>query len=147
MLKRTLATGFAAVMAAGGLVVATDVAAHADNTAISIEKAATRSATGMIMNVRVTVVCPDETTNAFVAAQVSQTNPAGGTQTATSAVISLGAFECSGNEETITIPVRRPTGGYDWSAGQAAVRNVVFKTSDPSGHYFAFLKARTVNVS
>lgn len=147
MLKRTLATGFAAAIAASGLVVATDTAAHADNTAISIEKSATRSASGILMYVRVTVVCSDETTDGFVSAQVSQTNPAGGTQTATSAVISLGAFECTGAEELVTIPVRRPTGGYDWSAGTASVRNVVFKTEDPSGKYFAFLKARTVNVS
>lgn len=147
MLKKVLATGFAAAIASSGLLVATDTAAHADNTAIQIEKNAARASGGKIMLVRATVVCSDETTSAFVSAQVSQTNTAGGTQTATGAVLSLGAFACTGDEEIITIPVRRPTGGYNWQAGKAAVRNVVFKTHDPSGTYFAFLKARTVNVS
>jgi hypothetical protein len=131
----------------GGFLAATVVPAHADNTAVSIEKAAKLSASKKIVNVKATVVCSDETTSAFMTAQVQQTNPAGGTQVATSAVISLGAIECTGDEEQVTIPVRRPTGGYNWRAGEAAVRNVVFTTSDPSGTYTAFLKARTVKVS
>lgn len=145
--KRVLAAGLASAFATTGFLVATSVPAHADNSAISIEKAATRSASGKIINVRATVVCSDDTYSASVSAQVMQTNPAGGTQVASSAVISLGAFECTGNEEIITIPVRRPVGGYNWQKGTAAVRNVVFCTTDPSGTYFAFLKARTVTVS
>ena len=146
MLKKVLASGFAAAIASTGLLVATDTAAHADNTAVSIEKIATRSVTGKLIYVRATVVCSEDTTSALLSAQVSQTNTAGGTQTATSAVLSLDAFECTGDEEVVKIPVRRPTGGYNWQRGTAAVRNVVFKTHDPSGTYFAFLKARTVIV-
>lgn len=125
---------------------ATTVAAHADNTAISIEKQATRSATGTIMYVRATVVCSPDTTSGSVSATVSQVDPSGNVQTATSGVMSLNAVECTGDEEIITIPVRRPTGGYAWRAGTAAVKNVVFRTWDPSGSYVAFLKSRTVNV-
>jgi hypothetical protein len=147
MLRKSLATGLVAVASSAGLITATTVTAHADNTAVSIEKTATRSASGLIMNVKATVVCSPDTTSAFVSATVSQTNTAGGTQTATSKVVSLGAIECSGNEELITIPVRRPTGGYNWQKGTAAVKNVVFRTWDPSGSYVAFLKARTVTVS
>lgn len=145
--KKMLATGFAGMMATGGFLAATAVPAHGDNSAISIEKAAARSASGKILNVRATVVCSDETTDAYLSAQVQQTNPAGGTQYATSKVVAIGAFECTGDEEIVTIPVRRPTGGYNWQKGTAAVRNVVFTTTDPSGTYTSFLKSRTVTVS
>jgi hypothetical protein len=131
----------------GGFVAAAVAPAHADNTAVSIEKAAKLSASKKIINVKATVVCSDETTSAFLSAQVQQTNPAGGTQVATSGVLNLNAFECTGEEELVTIPVRRPTGGYNWRKGEAAVRNVIFTTNDPSGTYTAFLKARTVKVS
>lgn len=143
--KKALATAAAAGLATVG-VLGSAGAAHADNTAISIEKNATRSASHKIMFVKATVVCSEDTTSAWLSANVQQTNPAGGTQYASSAVLSLGAFECTGDEELVTIPVRRPTGGYAWQRGTAAVRNVVFKTWDPSGHYFSYLKARTVNV-
>src|SRR3954447_11606039 len=119
--RKVLATAFTAVIASAGLVAATDVAAHADNTAIQIEKQATRSATGKILNVRATVVCSEDTTSAKVSVYVEQTNPAGGTQAAWSKVISLDAFECTGDEQIVTIPVRRPTGGYKWQRGTAAV--------------------------
>ena len=144
--KQVLATAFTAVIASAGLVAATDVAAHADNTAVSIEKQATRSASHKILYVRATVVCSEDTTSAGLSAYVEQTNPAGGTQHAWSAVLSLNAFECTGDEQIVTIPIRRPTGGYAWQAGTAAVRHVVLTTQDPSGTYCAFLKARTVNV-
>src|SRR3954451_18239735 len=85
--RKVLATAFTAVIASAGLVAATDVAAHADNTAIQIEKQATRSATGKILNVRATVVCSEDTTSAKVSVYVEQTNPAGGTQAAWSKVI------------------------------------------------------------
>ncbi len=99
------------------------------------------------MNVRATVVCSPDTTSASVSATVQQVNAAGGIQSATSGVVSLNAVECTGDEQIIMIPVRRPTGGYNWKAGTASVKNVVFRTWDPSGSYVSFLKARNVTVS
>src|SRR4051794_34309428 len=78
--KQVLATAFTAVIASAGLVAATDVAAHADNTAVSIEKQGTRSASHKILFVRARVVCSEDTTSAGLSAYVEQTNPAGGTQ-------------------------------------------------------------------
>jgi hypothetical protein len=143
MVKKSLVVA----AATAALTVGTVGAAFADNTAVQIEKNAARSATHKIMNVKALVVCSPDTTSAFVSAQVSQTNPAGDTQTAYGAVANLNSIECTGEEQDVTIPIRIPTGGFNWRAGEAAVRHVVFKTTDPSGTYFAFLKARTVKVS
>lgn len=120
--------------------------AFADNTAVSISKTATRNATHRIVYVGATVVCSEDTTSAALSVQVQQTNPAGNTQVATGTVVSLGAFDCSGDEEHVTIPVKRPTGGFAWRAGPAAARNLVFVTQDPSGTFVSTLKGRTITV-
>jgi hypothetical protein len=142
MLKKTMAVSAATV----AMVMGTSSMAMADNTAISIEKNATRSASHMVLRIQATIVCSPDTTDSALSAQVSQTNAAGGTQTANATWVNLGGAECSGEEERVTLSVRRPTGGFNWRAGEAAVRNVVFTTRDPSGTYTAFLKARTVLV-
>lgn len=121
--------------------------AMADNTAVSISKKATRNVTHRIVYVKATVVCSEDTTSAALQVQVQQTNPAGNTQVATGTVVGIGAFDCSGDEEQVMIPVRRPTGGFAWRTGPAAARNLVFVTNDPSGTFVSTLKGRTITVS
>jgi hypothetical protein len=70
----------------------------------------------------------------------------GGTQYAWGAVAYIGAFECSGVEETVYVPVRRPTGGFKWEEGRARVSCLVFATADPSGKFYDEAKGRTINL-
>jgi hypothetical protein len=135
-----------AMMCCLGLVGVTAPAAMADNTLVQVNKTATRSATHVRLFVNVTVACSPDTFNAVLSLQASQVNSAGGVQTATGTVASLGAFECSGEEEVVQVPVRKPIGGFNWHAGTAAIRNVAFVTQDPSGVFASFLKGRTVIV-
>ena len=142
MLRKFLAV----IAATTALVMATATFASADNTAVAIQKIATRSASHKIVFIRALVVCSPDTTSAKLSAQVQQVNPAGDVQTARGSVSLYNSFECTGEEENVRIPVRMPTGGYLWHKGAAAVRNVCFTTEDPSGEFTAFLKARTVYV-
>jgi hypothetical protein len=135
----------AATAVGTGLVLVGAGVAHADNTAISIGKNATRSASHRIVFVKTTVTCSEDTTDAALQVSVTQTTP-GGTQTGTGTVVSLGAFECSGDEEIVMVPVRRPTGGFAWQAGAARASNLTFVTQDPSGVFTSTLSGRTINV-
>jgi len=138
------AAGAGLISVAG--VAAMAIPAHADSTIIQVNKTDTRSATHRIVNVGVWVTCSDDTTSASLSATVTQVT-AGGTQTASGALISLGAFECTGDEELVFVPVRRPTGGFNWVAGSARVSNVVFVTDDPNpGVNIDIAKGRTVTV-
>lgn len=137
---------WAAVLTVPVLSLALAASAMADNTAVSIQKYASRNATHRIVYVKATVVCSEDTTSAALSVTVQQTNPAGNTQQATGSVLSVGAFDCSGDEETIMIPVHRPTGGFAWRTGPAAARNLVFITQDPSGTFVSTLKGRTITV-
>src|SRR4051794_41139436 len=90
MLKKTMAVSAATV----AMVMGTSSMAMADNTAISIEKNATRSASHMVLRIQATIVCSPDTTDSALSAQVSQTNAAGGTQTANATWVNLGGAEC-----------------------------------------------------
>jgi hypothetical protein len=120
--------------------------ASADSTAIKIGANADRSASHLRVFVRVRVACSPDTTSAILTGRVEQTNAAGDTQVGEGALLNLSSFECSGVEERVILPVRIPTGGYLWRAGEAAVRDICFVTIDPSGEYESFLKARMVTV-
>ena len=121
--------------------------ALADNTAVLISKHATRSPSHLRLFVKVRVVCSPDTTDAILSGYADQTNPAGDTQEGYGAVIGISSFECTGEEENVILPIRRPTGGFNWRAGEAAVHDVCFFTSDPSGEFSSTLKGRTVSVT
>jgi hypothetical protein len=144
VLRKMVVAASAAAMLLGTLAVAAP--ASADSSAIKIGRYADRSATHLRVFVRVRVVCSPDTTDAWLSGEVEQTNPAGDTQYGEGALLSLSSFECSGAEERVLLPVRIPTGGYTWRAGAAAVRNICFTTTDPSGTYESFLKARTITI-
>lgn len=120
-------------------------AAQADNSIIHIGKYGDRSASHRIAYVKTTVTCSEDTVDARLTATLTQVT-SGGTQVATGQVTSLGAFECSGEEEIVWLPVRRPTGGFKWVAGSARVSNFEFVTTDPSGTFTDTAKGRTIMV-
>lgn len=129
-----------------GAVATFAVPAHASSTIDQINKGATRSASHRIVYVNATVSCSEDTTSAALSVTVSQVT-SGGLQIATGTVASLGAFECSGEEEVVQVPVRRPTGGFAWVKGSARASNLVFITDDPNpGINIDVAKGRTINV-
>lgn len=119
--------------------------AQADNAIIQIKKRAYMSSSAKLAYVQAKVTCSEDTTSAALSVTLTQTT-VGGTQTATGSVTSIGAFECDGSEETVWIPVRRPTGGFKWEKGAARASNYQFVTADPSGTYTDTAKGRTVKL-
>jgi hypothetical protein len=134
-----------AAVGAAAIGLVTAIPANADNAIIAIGKNATRSATSKIVYVRATVTCSEDTTDAYLSGTVTQVTH-GSVQSATGYVAGINAFECSGEEETVWLPVRRPTGGYKWVAGSARVSNLSFTTTDPTGSWTDTAKGRTVTV-
>ncbi|MEP7737897.1 hypothetical protein ABKW28_09620 [Nocardioides sp. 31GB23] len=119
--------------------------AQADSTIVKIKKRAHLSDSSKIAYVKATVTCSEDTTSARLTATLTQVT-VGGTQTQTAQVSHFNAFECDGEEETVWIAMRRPTGGFKWEAGKARVTDFVFETADPSGHYSDVAKGRTVRL-
>src|SRR5215831_4428060 len=140
-IKSALATA-----AAVGLIAGAGAAAHASSNAEFISKTVTRSATHRIAYVKMTVECSDDTDSAVLSVRLTQVTPAGTVQQATGTVASIGAFECSGDPEQVTVPVRRPVGGFSWQAGAAVADHGVFATHDPSGNYLSFVPKTTVTI-
>jgi hypothetical protein len=134
------------MMCSLGLVGVAAPAAMADNNLIFVKKGVTRSATHVRAFVSVVVACSPDTDSAALQLTLRQVNAAGDVQSGTGSITDIGSFECSGDEETVVVPVRRPIGGFNWRAGEAAVRNVTFVTHDPTGLFASFLKGRTVLV-
>lgn len=129
-----------------GAVAAFALPAQASSTVDQINKGATRSASHRIVYVKATVTCSEDTTSAALSVTVSQVT-SGGLQVATGTVASLGAFECSGEEEVVMVPVRRPTGGFAWVKGSARASFLTFITDDPNpGINIDVAKGRTINV-
>jgi hypothetical protein len=122
------------------------IPAHADSNSDFIHKTVTRSATHRIAYVKITVECSDDTDSAALSVRLTQVTPAGTVQQATGAQTNIGGFECTGDPESVTVAVRRPTGGYNWQAGTAVADHAVFVTHDPSGTYFSSASRRTVTV-
>ena len=139
--RKILATSAAGCL----LVLGTMGPAMADNSVISIAKTGTMSATHKIAYLRMVVTCSEDTTSGYISGTLTQVT-SGGTQTATSAVSALNAVECTGEEERVTLPVRRPTGGFKWVKGSARASNLYFETTDPSGTYKDSIKGRTVTL-
>ena len=117
--------------------------ATASSTIIKIGKNADLSASHKIAWVRAKVTCSEDTTSALLSARLTQVT-VGGFQSARGTVASLDAFECSGDEERVYVPVRRPTGGFKWEKGAARVSRLVFATEDPSGTFWDIIKGRTI---
>jgi len=119
-------------------------AASAESTLIKVGKYGALSSTHNIAWIKLKVTCSPDTT--FAAADLDLTQVTHGTvQTTYDASVTLSnSVECSGDEEVVFIPVRRPTGGFKWVKGAARVSDVNFYTSDPSGDFSDHLSGRTV---
>ena len=122
-------------------------AAQASSTAIRIGANADRSDSHRIVYVRTFVVCSPDTFSAALTTQVRQVAPDGTIQVGSSAVLGLGAVECTGARERVDVPVRIPIGGYNWRKGQMAVLGVLFQTQDPTGVYSTVLPKRSITVN
>lgn len=120
-------------------------AAFAQSNAEFIQKNVERSTSHRIAYVKIWVTCSDDTDSAALSVRLTQIN-SGGVQQATGSVTSIGAFECTGEPENVTVPVRRPVGGFNWVAGSARADHALFITHDPSGTYFSTASPRTVTV-
>ncbi|ANH36779.1 hypothetical protein I601_0326 [Nocardioides dokdonensis FR1436] len=135
----------AAATSVASLGLITMPAAHADNAIISIKKKGELSSSNKIAWVKAKVTCSEDTTSGELQATLTQVTR-GGTQTSTGYIYAYSAFECTGDEEKVYIPVRRPTGGFKWVKGQARVTNVTFTSYDPSGSFTDTAKGRTVTL-
>ena len=136
---KTVGAGVAAL----ATVALTAGAANADNSIIKIGKYGELSASHKIAWVKTKVICSEDTTSAALSVTLTQVTH-GSVQTNTGLVAALNAFECSGEEEVIYVPVRRPTGGYKWVMGAARASNFQFVTQDPSGTFTDTAKGRTI---
>lgn len=133
------------VFVAATLTIGLAGAASAESNLVHIGKKAVRSDSHLRVFVRVRVECSPDTTDAYLSGDLTQVT-AGGTQSNTGTVASMSAFECTGEEERVLLPVRRPTGGFNWRVGDARVSNVCFTTTDPTGTYSDQLSGRTISV-
>jgi hypothetical protein len=140
-ITKTLGAGVATL----ATVAATAGTATADSTIIKIGKNGDLSASHKIAWVRAKVTCSEDTTDALLKARLAQVT-VGGFQSAWGLVASIGAFECSGDEETVYVPVRRPTGGFKWEKGRARVSDLVFATRDPSDEFWDHASGRTIRL-
>lgn len=136
---KTVGAGVAAL----ATVALTATSASADNSIIKIGKYGELSASHKIAWIKTKVTCSEDTTSALLSATLTQVTH-GSVQTNTGTVASLNAFECSGDEEVIYVPVRRPTGGFAWVKGAARASNFQFVTQDPSGTFTDVAKGRTI---
>ena len=137
---KTVGAGVAAL----ATVALTAGAANADNSIIKIGKYGELSASHKIAWIKTKVdllrghhQCPLQATLTQVTHGSVQTEHRRRSS-------SLNAFECSGEEEVIYVPVRRPTGGYKWVKGAARASDFVFITQDPSGTFQDVAKGRTI---
>lgn len=121
----------------------TATSASADNSIVKIKKYGELSASHKIAWVGVKVTCSEDTTSAQLTATLTQVTH-GSVQSNTGQVTSINAFECTGEEELVYVPVRRPTGGFAWVKGAARASNVSFITQDPSGTFTDTAKGRTI---
>ena len=136
---KTVGAGVAAL----ATVALTATSASADNSIIKIGKYGELSASHKIAWIKTKVTCSEDTTSAQLTATLTQVTH-GSVQSNTGQVTSLNAFECSGEEEVIYVPVRRPTGGFAWVKGAARASNFTFTTADPSGTFTDTAKGRTI---
>lgn len=134
------------IFAAAALTLGLAGAASAQSNLVHIGKHADRSSSHLRVFVRVRVTCSQDTTSAFLSGELTQVTN-GGTQTNNGFVAGVNSFECNGSEERVLLPIRIPTGGYNWRAGAARVSNVCFTTEDPSGSYSDTLSGRTIIVN
>lgn len=121
----------------------TATSASADNSIVKIKKYGELSASHRIAWIGVKVTCSEDTTSAQLTATLTQVTH-GSVQSNTGQVTSINAFECTGEEELVYVPVRRPTGGFAWVKGAARASNVSFITQDPSGTFTDTAKGRTI---
>lgn len=142
---KKLLTSMLAILAAGTLTVALAGPASAQSNLIHIGKKADRSASHLRVFVRVRVECSPDTTDATLSGTLTQVT-AGGTQTNSGTIVGVSSFECTGGEERVLLPVRRPVGGFAWRHGTARVSDVCFTTTDPTGTYEDRLSGRTILV-
>ena len=113
---------------------------------IKIGKYGELSASHKIAWVKVKVICTEDTVSAEASASLSQVTH-GSLQSNTGTVSADNAFECSGDEEVVYIPVRRPTNGFKWVKGAARVNYVTFETWGPDGaNEFNELGGRTIHL-
>lgn len=142
---KKLLTPVLAILAAVVMTIGLAGSASAQSNLVHIGKKANRSASHLRVFVRVRVECSPDTTDATLTGELTQVT-AGGTQSNTGTVVGVSSFECTGSEERVLLPVRRPTGGFDWRRGAARVSNVCFTTTDPTGTYSDRLSGRTITV-
>lgn len=135
----------AAATTFAGLTLSAMPAAQADSTIVTIKKRGHLSDSHKIAWVKAKVTCSEDTTSARLTATLQQVT-VGGAQTQTAQVTALNAFECNGEEETIYLSMRRPTGGYKWEKGKARVVDFEFVTQDPSGTYSDTHHGRTIRL-
>lgn len=143
-MNKTTKTAGAGV-AALAMVALTAGAASAESTLIKIGKYGELSSTHNIAYIKLRVTCSPDTTSAEADLYLTQVTH-GTVQTQEAAVSFYNSVECSGNEEWVWIPVRRPTGGYKWVKGAARVSDVNIVTEDPSGDFYSHLDGRTVHL-
>jgi hypothetical protein len=133
-------------VAAMAMVALTAGTASAESTIVKIGKNGDLSASHKIAWVRAKVTCSEDVTDAYLQATLYQVT-VGNAQVATGSVESIGAFECSGREEVVYVPVRRPVGGFKWEEGRARVQCLIFETWDPgNGYDYDKAKGRTINL-
>ena len=129
--------------ASGTMVLGMMGPALADNAIINIGRNGTLSSTHKIAYVPVKVSCSEDTVSGSISGYLTQVTH-GSVQTAYASIDAMNAVECTGEEEWVNLPVRRPTGGYKWVTGAARAYNVTFTSTDPSGTFSDTAKGRTV---
>ena len=152
ILKTAAATGasLALVAVGSGSAMASDghdghVFVSEQSNIIKIGKYGELSKSHKIAWVRIKVVCSEDVTSAILAADLTQV-VAGAVQRSTGVVASIDAFECSGEEEIVYVPVRRPTDGFKWVKGTARVNEVRFDTWSPTAYDENELAGRTITL-
>lgn len=100
------------------------------STIIKIGKFGQLSRTHNIAWIKVKVTCSPDVTDAVLKGTLLQVTH-GNAQENTGVLAAFNAFECSGNEEWVFLPIRRPTGGFKWVTGAARVFDLDFATEDP----------------
>ncbi|MGZ6794749.1 MAG: hypothetical protein ACXVEU_03760 [Nocardioidaceae bacterium] len=141
MRKKSLAVAGVTALVSVGMT----TAAFGESNIISIKKFAHLSASHRIVFVGARVVCSPDTTSADLSVTLTEVTH-GNVQSNTGEVANLNSFECSGNTETVLIPVRRPSGGFNWVRGKARASDLYFTTDDPSGTFTDHASGRTVTV-
>jgi len=116
------------------------------STIIKIGKYGTLSRTHNLAWVNVKVTCSPDVSDASLTATLAQVTN-GNAQVSTGTVAAFNAFECNGREEWVSVPIRRPLGGFKWVKGKARVFDVCFATYDPgNGWTNDFASGRTITL-